>query len=166
MLLKLKNEQKNYYKNIANFETFWWDKNFSKNLLFLKSVYLWKNFMKSKTSKLTFGRWWGHCQICRGHHNQIIVIIMTTMLKMASSRLVAPISATQCCARLRLAFFDILDSDIDIPFLWYWGPWFWTSSLKLGTRSLIIMFMMTGSKWPCHRYLSSSKTTTFFNYNV
>ena len=89
---------------------------------------------------------------------KILVIIMTTMSKMASSRLVAPISATQCCARLRLAFFDILDSDIDIHFLWYWGPWFWTSSLKLGTRTLIIMFMMIGSKWPCHRFLSSSKT--------
>ena len=29
-----------YYKNIANFEAFWWDKNFSKNLLFLGSVVL------------------------------------------------------------------------------------------------------------------------------
>ena len=27
-----------YSKNIANFEAFWWDKNFSKNLLFLGSA--------------------------------------------------------------------------------------------------------------------------------
>ena len=26
-----------YYKNIANFEAFWWEKNFSKNILFLGS---------------------------------------------------------------------------------------------------------------------------------
>ena len=38
-----RNEKRNklrgfsYYKNIANFETFWRDKNFSKNLLFLGS---------------------------------------------------------------------------------------------------------------------------------
>ena len=31
-LLEMKNE-----KNIANFEAFWWDKNISKNLLFLGS---------------------------------------------------------------------------------------------------------------------------------
>ena len=35
-----------YYKNIANFEAFCWDKNFSKNLLFLGSVIL-----------STFGDW-------------------------------------------------------------------------------------------------------------
>ena len=32
----MRNEKKipgfSYYKNIANFEAFWWDKNFSKNL--------------------------------------------------------------------------------------------------------------------------------------
>ena len=28
-----------YYKNMANFEAFWQDKNFSKNLLFLGSEY-------------------------------------------------------------------------------------------------------------------------------
>ena len=38
----MKNEKKlcrfSYYRNIANFEAFWRDKNFSKNLLFLGSV--------------------------------------------------------------------------------------------------------------------------------
>ena len=29
-----------YYRNIADCEAFWWDKNFSKNLLFLGSVML------------------------------------------------------------------------------------------------------------------------------
>ena len=41
-LLEMKNENNyinrfTYYKNIANFEAFWRDKNFSKNLLFLGS---------------------------------------------------------------------------------------------------------------------------------
>ena len=41
-LLEMKNEKKlrrfSYYKNIANFEAFWGDKNFSNNILFLGSV--------------------------------------------------------------------------------------------------------------------------------
>ena len=40
-LNEIKNEKKlhgfSYYKNIANFEAFWRDKNFSKNILFLGS---------------------------------------------------------------------------------------------------------------------------------
>ena len=40
----MKNEKKlcgfSYYKNIANFEAFWQDKNFSKNLLCLESTLL------------------------------------------------------------------------------------------------------------------------------
>ena len=40
----MKNEKNyvgfSYYKNIANFEAFWQDKNFSKNLLFLGSEML------------------------------------------------------------------------------------------------------------------------------
>ena len=40
-LLEMKNEKKlhrfSYFKNIANFEAFWRDKNFSKNVLFLGS---------------------------------------------------------------------------------------------------------------------------------
>ena len=38
----MKNEKNymgfSYYKNIANFKAFWWDKTFSKNLLFLGSA--------------------------------------------------------------------------------------------------------------------------------
>ena len=41
-LLEMKNEKKlhgfSYYKNIANFEAFWRDKNFSKNPLFMGSA--------------------------------------------------------------------------------------------------------------------------------
>ena len=52
----MKNKKKlrgfSYYKNIANFEAFWQDKNFSKNLLFLGSevvleIYMEKKFKKS-----------------------------------------------------------------------------------------------------------------------
>ena len=38
----MKNEKNlhgfSYCKKIANFEAFWWDKNFSKNILFLRSI--------------------------------------------------------------------------------------------------------------------------------
>ena len=49
----MKNEKKlhgfSYYKNIANFEAFWRDKNFSKNLLFLGSeLWLLKQHYLSK----------------------------------------------------------------------------------------------------------------------
>ena len=54
-----RNEKRNklhvfsYFKNIANFEAFWWDKNFSKNLLFLGSVRKSKS-LKKKLIKSSF----------------------------------------------------------------------------------------------------------------
>ena len=45
-----------YYKNIASFEVFWRDKNFSKNLLFLGSDYLHAKW-KLSSSRILWLRW-------------------------------------------------------------------------------------------------------------